>query len=455
MNVLIVGGGIVGISLAEHLLRFDYQINIVEQDKDRCEYISNKLDVGVLHGVGSDPGILKRAGIDSAGIVIAVTPFDETNLLVCNFAMQRNVEKRIARIRSDIFTGDHSGISLEKVGVTHVIEPEREVVKRIIQYVELPGVTESANFQNDMIYLRGCIVTEDMPIAGKTLAQIRGMAHEDPFLIVVIVRDKKSLAPVGNQVILPGDRIVSVMPKTSFSTFRYLINREQEKLKKIIVSGNTIAAVHLSNALKPFCERVILTNSDLEHGRAAASELQGIEVLYGESTDTEFLQELNVRHADFFIAAGEDSEDNIMSCLIAKEEGVKKTVAIRFDQRYGRLFNSMGIDHIVNPQEITLNMIIEKIQKIPIGTYLKLKTADVEISRCIVKKNSPVIGQPLREYEKHFKRKIMIGCIIRREEAFVPSGETVLMENDEVIIFCGKDCMGLAAGLFFMEAKQK
>ena len=72
--------------------------------------------------------------------------------LACNFAMQNGVKKRIARVKSDLYTTNASCINLQKLGVTHVIEPEREVVKKILQYVELPDVLEAANFQSDNIY---------------------------------------------------------------------------------------------------------------------------------------------------------------------------------------------------------------------------------------------------------------------------------------------------------------
>ncbi|MFH1996695.1 MAG: Trk system potassium transporter TrkA [Candidatus Omnitrophota bacterium] len=447
MNIIIVGGGVVGINLAEILLQTRHHITIIEQDKSRGEYISDRFDVSVVNGIGSDPSILKKAEIDKADILIAVTPSDETNLLVCNFAMQEGVEKRIARIRSDIYT-TLDEINLEKLGVTHIIEPEREMVKSIMQYVELPGVTETANFQSDNIYIRGYRITGDMPVANKTLFEIRQIAKNSPLLIVVIVREGKSLPPIGSQTILPGDRIVAIMPRDSFAAFRSLLNRKASKLGKIVVSGNTIAAIQLTRSLKPFCGTIVLADSDLEHSKLAASELNGIDVFHGDCTDSEFLQELYIQNTDFFIAAGSDSEDNIMACLLAKEEGAKNTIAIRYDTRYAKLFRKMGINHVINPHDITLNMIIEKIRKIPIGTYLSLKTADVEIVRCKTDDQSTLIGKPLREHGNVFEKNIIIGCIIRSDEVIIPGGDTVINEGDEIMVFCNSKYVDLAHSLF-------
>jgi trk system potassium uptake protein TrkA len=322
VNIIIIGAGKVGFNLAEYFsVLGHHHITVIDQDKALCEEVNSKLDCFVVPGIGSSPSVLKEAGISSADMVIAVTSSDETNLLACNFAMQNGVKRRIARITSPIYTTETPNVSLEQTGVTSVVEPERGVVERILQYVELPGVLETANFQSNNIYLRGYRITEDMPIAGKTLIEIKGMAKTSPMLFVALVRYGKSIPPTGDQKLLPGDKIVAIMPRESFMTFRSLINSKAIKMKKIIVSGDSLTAIHLAEALKPLAEQVVLADPDYEHGKMAASSLQGVDVFHGDSTDSSILEEINVKNADCFIAAGKDPEDNIMSCLLAKAEG--------------------------------------------------------------------------------------------------------------------------------------
>ena len=448
MKIVIVGAGMVGYSLAKHFSGLDHNITVIEKDKALCEEIKSKLDIFVVEGKGSSPAALDEAGISSADLVIAVTPSDETNLLVCNFAMQNGVKKRIARIKSNIYTTNAENVSLERMGVTTVIEPEREVMKHILQYVELPDVLETANFQSDNIYLRSYRVTEDMLIAHKTLSEIRQLAENAPILFVVIVREGKSLPPTGTQKLLPGDEIVAIMPKESFKTFRFLINRKASKMKKIVVSGDSLTAIHLAEALQPLCEQVILADPNMEHGRMAATMLNGIDVFHIDCTNSDMLEEINISQADCFIAASKHQEDNIMSCLMAKAEGVGVVIALRDDIRYKRLFTSLGMDHIIYPQEITLNAIIEKIQIVSISAHLRLKTAGIEIIRVRIRKDSPVSGKSLQELDRPFKKSIIIGCIIRKNAVIIPQGDTVIEADDEVMVLSSKKNIALVNKLF-------
>lgn len=443
MNIIIVGTGIVGMSLAEQLSRQDYHVSVIDSDASLCREINGKLDVFTVTGSGTSPSVLKSAGIENADMVIAVTNSDESNLLVCNFAKQFSVPKRIARVRSNDYTQIDSGISLDALGVTHVIEPEKEVVKSILQYIEIPGLTQAANFQSDTVYLRGCKITSDMPLANMALREIDGIPGYAPMLVVVIIRDGHTVLPTGQAQLLPEDEIIVIMPKESFSSFRELINREKSILEKVIVFGDSFTAVNLVEALKGYADRIVLVDPNSEHGQSVAGKLDGVEVLNGDCTSVDVLQDIHVGNVDFFIAAGNDSEDNIMASLMAKAEGAKEVIAVRNDSRYLGLFGSLGLDHIINPREITSEKILESIHMLHIGGFLKLRNIDLEVIRFKAERNSRITGKPLRKLDMLFKKSIVISGVLRDGRMIVPNGDTVINENDEVLVVCGHENVGV------------
>ncbi len=448
MNITIVGGGSIGLNLADHLSKRKHNITIIEQDSAICEDINSKLDVITLNGSGTDPLVLKKGNAKQADMIIAVTQSDDTNLLCCHFAKQCGVPKRIARLKSSHYTDKNSNISLEDLGVTHVIEPEKEIVNHILQFVELPGVTESANFKSDDVFLRGYDITKNMPIANKTLFEITELAGSAQLLIVLIIRAGKSILPTGSDKILPDDEIFAIMPQESLENFKKLLGKEESKQRKVIISGASLTALHLSLALEQIVDRVILVDPDEKHGIEAASILDKTEVYSGDCTNVEMLHEIQVEDASFFIAADRDSEDNIMASLLAKAEGAQHVLAVTENERHSDLFKKLGIDYIVNPRKITQQKIIANIFRVPIGTVLSLKNVDIEVSRFIAQKNSKIIGVPLNEIHEISRSSIIIGCVFHGEEVIIPSGKTVIHENDEVVIICRHQDLKFAEKFF-------
>ncbi len=434
MNIVIVGAGTVGISLARYLIKQQHYVSIIERDQALCNDINTKMDVYVVAGSGTRPYVLENAGIRNADMLIAVTPSDDTNLVLCNFARQYGVEKRIARIKSSEYFSPDSPVKLTGLGVTHLIETEKEVVKNIMQYIEFPQATQTANFHSDSVYLRGFKVLENMQFANKTLVEIKQFTSLSPLLVVAIIRGNDTVLPTGDTKLLPGDEVIAMMPKESFKNFRKLVNSPDEKVSRVIVYGDSLTAIHLAQDLKNLAETINFIDPNIDHAKKAASILKGLDVITGDCTNADIFQEIRVKNADFFISVVEDDDDNIMSCLLAKAEGARKVIAVRNDQRYVDLFLSLGVDHIINPQNISIQKIIEDIKAVPIENHLKLKNGGIEVMGFRAGRNRRIIKKHLRDLQGLFKRSIIVGIILRDNDIFIPGGDTLINEDDEVFV---------------------
>ncbi|MDR2591428.1 MAG: Trk system potassium transporter TrkA [Chitinispirillales bacterium] len=435
MNIIIVGAGVLGIGLTEYLSRFNHEITLVEHDDAVADAVESRLDVMTVVGSGSNPAVLEQAGIRNADMIIAATPSDDVNLLACHFAMQYRVEKRIARVISGGILSVPD-IDLHTLGVTHAVETEKEIVMAAQSLVELPGLTETADFLGGNVFLRGYRVDADMPICGKNLLEIRKLAEGAEMLVVAIIRDGASIIPSGSEMLIVGDEFLTIMPRESYGTYRTLINRPVRKIKKVIVSGDTAMAVNISEAMSATADRVLLLDANREHAEEAAARLDKVEVLLGDATDTNFLQEVNIAGCDFYIAAGKDMEDNIMSCFLAKAEGARRVVALRDDNRHFDRFLALGIDHVISPRLVTMQRIIESIQIASIDSLLKLQNAGLSIVRAIVSKRNNAAGKPLSKLYNIFKKGIIVGAVIRDRMIIIPKGGTEIAAGDELIIIC-------------------
>jgi trk system potassium uptake protein TrkA len=195
-------------------------------------------------------------------------------------------------------------------------------------------------------------------------------------------------------------------------------------------------------------EKIVLVDPDPIHAKNAADTLFKTQVLEGDCTYIEVLQDIGVDDASFFISAGHDAEDNIMAALLAKSEGAKEVIAVTDNERHTHIFRNLGIDHLINPKGITMQKIIASIFKLPIGSLVKFRNADIGISRFIANKKSKIVNTPLHEIAGLTRKSLIVGCIFRNESVIIPSGNTVILEDDEVLIISKKEDLKIAEKYF-------
>ena len=448
MRIVIVGGGVVGSALAENLSREDHHLSLIESDPGLSEELAEKLDIKVLAGSGSSPEVLRDAGIEQADLVLAVTPNDEVNLVVCALAAQFGVRRRVARLRSRDYTRPDALVDLEGLGVTDVIHPEQAMVDQILQYVETPHAVEAANFENGRVLLRGYHVRENMPLAGRTLKEIRAEIAPTILLIAAILRGGRGMIPDGSTRIEPGDVVYALFPREATDQFLRLVGIERKKSCKMIVTGDSYALWEMASALQDSPHRVTFVNPDRAQASRVAEAFGGIEVIHGDCTDTELLKELNVEAASFFVAVSNQADYNILSALLAKAEGANEVIVTATESRHDRLFRSIGIDHVVNPRLTAAREILETISRGQLGAAVELADVDIDAVRYVIDPRSPVAGKTVKSIAKKLKRGTIIGVLVREDSLLLPSGDTTIQAEDHVIVVTRKENLGALARLF-------
>jgi len=434
MRIIIVGGGVVGYSLAEHLEEEHHDISLIEKDPVSCRDISERLDIRIVCGSGTSPRSLEEAGIENASMIIAVTPFDEVNILVCAIARQYDVETRIARIRSNEFRGGNSSIDISKIGVTLVIDPESVVVDAITQFIETPGATDATNFQSGHILMRGYHVVSGMPIVGKPISETRAEKREHPMLFIAAIRDGRGIIPDGDYVVEPGDDIFGIFPRTSLDAYLSFFNKTRKDTGNVIITGASLTAVLLAEQLSRMVDKVILIDPSAEHARHTADILNNVEIVNGDGTDSAILHEVYVRNTHFFIAVDNETDYNILSCLLAKAEGARQVIAISGDSQHIQLFKSIGVDNVIVPRLTIAREILEAINKAQIGRIARIRDLDIEAIRITAAENSPITGKPLQHVRSKIQKGSIVGTVLRNDEMIIPDGNTVIEPGDQMIV---------------------
>ena len=448
MRIVVVGGGVVGSALAEQLLHDKHHLTMIEMDPGLSGKLSETHDLQILTGSGSSPKLLKEAGIADADMVLAVTPNDEVNIVVCGIAAQHNVSQRIARLRNREYRLENSGFDLSALGITSVIHPEEVMVDHILQFVETPHAVESANFEKGRILLRGYRVRDNMELANKTPREIREQIAPAVILFAAIDRDGTGMIPDGNTVIKPGDIVYALFARESIDAFMKLVGQGKKKTRKIIVTGDSYAMNEMAQAFQSSEHKVILVDPNLDQAKDVAGKFDNIEVLHGDCTDVGLLKELNVETASFFIAVSDQADDNILSTLQAKAEGAHEVIATSTETRHDRLFNSIGIDHVINPRLTAAREILEIISRGQIGAVVELSNIDIEAVRFTVEPDSEISGQKIIKIARKLKKGSIIGIIVREDRMILPGGETTIESGDHVIVITHRKLLPNIANLF-------
>jgi trk system potassium uptake protein TrkA len=214
-NIMIVGGGEIGLYLAESLSRRKRTIKLIEADKERAEELAELLPkVTVIHGNGARHDILLEEGIDSMDAFVALTDIDEENMVVSMFANKMNVKKTITQIRSSELYG-----MLDELGITNNVSPKTIVADRITSYVRSIANKRGSNVLT-LSHLVGDKV-EALEFSARKQEKfyetpLKELKIKENCLIACITRGTEVIIPDGNSVIKKGDNVIVVTTHKNF-----------------------------------------------------------------------------------------------------------------------------------------------------------------------------------------------------------------------------------------------
>jgi trk system potassium uptake protein TrkA len=216
-KVMIIGGGIVGFYLAKMVANSEFDLKIIEADKERSLVIAEELpNVLVLNGDGTDINLLKEEDVSEMDVVISVTNSDEKNLLCSLLAKQLGVKKVIARSdRSDY-------VSLfEMVGVDSAVSPRQATVNEVLKLTFGQGIESITTIEGEKAEIVEYTTSKKSKIVGKPLKNVK---FPPGAIISMVVHKGNTVVPRGEYVIEEGDRVVVFSLQSA--------NTEVEKLFK-------------------------------------------------------------------------------------------------------------------------------------------------------------------------------------------------------------------------------
>lgn len=436
MKIIIAGAGEVGFHLAKLLSYESQEITLIDINKEHLSYANDHLDIRVIKGDVTSIAILKDARINKAELFIAVTSSETTNITACVLAKQLGAKRTIARISNTEFIDQKDEVGFTKFGIDELISPESLAAAEIELLLNQYGFNESYEFEDGVLTMLSLNLSKVSSFVGKSVKEAAQVFPELHFVPIAIQRSgtQNTIIPRGDTQFRDGDKVVFITTKGGDDELFELSGKEKTPVKNVMILGGSKIGLKTTKDLCASKFNVKLIESDKEIAFELAEDLPNALVINGDGRNVELLEEENIADMDAFISVTGNAETNIMSCLVAKSKGVKKTIALVENMDYYQLSESIGIDTLINKKLLAASSIFRYIRKGEVVAMTKLSTLNAELLEFVVNTKSKITKKRIKDLD--FPRSAIIGGVIRDGKGLIPLGDFHVRVGDRVVVCC-------------------
>ena len=434
MKIIIAGAYAIGTYLAKLLTRNNYDIVLMDSDAENLEKLSRDFDLMAMLASPTSIKAQREAGVQDAELFIAVTPDENVNLNACMIAKQLGAKKTVAKVDTYEYSLPQNQEFFKKLGISSIIYPEMLAAKDIIAGLKMSWVRQRWDVHDGALVMLGIKLREGCEILGRPLREISG--PDDPFHIVAIKRGAETIIPGGNDQLELNDLTYFMTKKNFIPYIRKIVGKEHYvDVKNVMVMGGGTTAVRAVNTMPEYMNTKIIESSEKRCEELNdLFESEDVLVINGDGRDLSLLVEEGIRNTQAFVALTSNAETNILACLTAKRMGVRKTVAMVENIDYVSMAESLDIGTIINKKVIAASHIYQMMLDANVHNVKFLMTSNADVAEFVPVQGSKITRKPVKDLG--LPKGMTIGGIVRGEEGFLVSGNTMIEPGDSVVVFC-------------------
>jgi len=434
---MIVGAGLVGQYLCSKFSSEGQEVILIDRNKKKLERIEKELNILAVHGSGASARILAEAGIAKTDLFIAVTDSDEVNLVACIMSKRYDVQTRIARVRSEDFLTPGMSLNEEALGVDLLISPDWAMADEILKLIHVSEAFDTVEFAKGKVMLLGYIVSKSNPHIGKTLFDLGRQHGTHQYVMTAIIRDGETIIPRGDDIIKENDKIYLMVLKHEIAKVEQLFNFASRLPGKVFIIGGGDIGYLVARQLEELNIKIKLVEEDEERCKFLSENLAHSLVLNFDGLEAHDLLEEGIDFADLIIAVTGSDTTNILSSLLAKHHGTKRCITKITRHDFIPMLGKLGIDVALSPRRVAADMILRYVRRGSIISMATILDSDAEVMEVTVPDSKAFSNHPLKDCK--CPRGSVVGAIVRNDEVFIPSGESVITPGDNLVIFFTKD----------------
>ncbi len=436
MNIIIIGCGKVGETLAAQLNEEGNNITIVDMNPDRVNDIAEQLDVMGIVGNGATHTVQEEAGVEKADLLIAVTGSDELNLLCCMVAKIDGHCQTIARIKNPEYSSEAPYLR-DKLGLAMVINPEDAAAAEIARVLRFPSAIKIDTFAKGRVELIKFRLPEDSRIVGMSVKEVVTKLGCD-VLVCTVERGNEAFIANGDFVFNAKDVISIVASPKNASEFFRKIDHAAQPVKNVMIAGGGDTTQYLCRLLRRSGISIKVVEIDKACCDELCVQLPEVSIIHGDASDQSLLVEEGIHAIDAFVSLTGQDEENIFLSLFAKTAGCGKVITKINRPDFDDVIRHLDLDTTIYPKHITADIIARYVRatKNSMGSNMEtlyhIIKGQIEAAEFTVREGSPVLNIPLMN--PVFKKNILIAAIIRKDEVIIPRGADTIQAEDRVVV---------------------
>lgn len=430
MKITIVGAGRVGIHLAKYFAAEQQDVFLVDNDTRVLAALDADFNLRTVVGEPTDFNALRDARAADADIFVAVTAGAAENLVACALAKSMGAKMTIARVDRYDYHLPRNEAVVRRMGVDHVVYPDFLAAQSVLSSLEHGWSNGWAEFENGSIVMVALAVADGSPMAGLRLRDI--FRENRAMHVSALRRNHVTIIPGGDDRICPGDVIYVTSAPDALADVRLMAGVKPSAIKKVILMGGSAMARLVANLGDKKFEFTIV-EKNRERCRQLMQECADADIICGDGSETDVLDEAGIDKCDAFVALTDNTESNILSCLTAADSGVRKTVCEVEKEQLLAKAESFRIDSIINKPIVTATSIFQLILGSDIDSSKYFVLPDAEVGRLKVKPGSFLTKNDVMNLK--LPHGVAFAGMTRDGRGQMVTGATRFREGDTVIVF--------------------
>lgn len=450
MDIVVIGAGEVGSHIADILSREGHRVSVVDARTDKANRLMESMDVQAIVGDGSSADVLNSAGASRADLVVAVTNDDRVNMLACLASKHLGARRVILRLRDTKTIAGYRYFYKRSIGFDVVLSTQELAAEEIAATVREQHALEVESFADGRVQLRRLRIRQESELTSETLAALR---LPGGLLVCAVLRKSTFFVPTGETQLAVEDQIYVIGRAPDLDEFELLSGARKLGRRSVVVMGGGGVGREIARKLHGLPGVSIrVLEKDPAVARGMAAEFGDVMVLVGDGSDLDLLLEERIGEANVFIATTRDDENNMVACQLARSLGVERTVAVINKASYRKIYDLLGVDQAISPRVLCANRILRFVRSSSVSSIAVIADGRGEVLELEVKRKKKG-GRKVKSIG--LPKGTVIGAIVRGSEVLIPSGDTVVENGDQVILFTLPENLGDVEELFSGQSPRK